>query len=496
MKNLLITMVILFLAVTIQANNLQITGISVDQTAQTVSFNMSWDNSWYVSTAPNNWDAVWVFVKFRNCAASSATPFTHGILSSTTSDHTFTGLQPMSSVNWNGTTGNTNSTVQGAALDFTDGVILRRSSVGQGTTSASVTLKVTNMPAAGTDISLNVYGIEMVYIPSAEFYIGDGDGSGNGSTYRFLSAANNSSVPISVAETSETGVSTFYTMTGPTTISNIPAAWPKGYYGFYAMKYEITQGMYAEFLNTIGGAAASARYPGSFGSNRNMLTSSGGAYSSTRPDRAQNFLSWADVSAFLDWSCLRPMTETEYEKAVRVNSGAYLTNEYAWGSTSISAANTFNAPATEDGTETFNSGNSVYSNQTYANGDAGTGPARAGIFATATSDREAAGATTGGVLDMSGNVREVVVALSSTVASDVFTRTWGDGALDASGNHNVTSWPAAAITVTANVTTNLVGHRGGCWYDAAALLQVSSRTHIYNAPNIGRTNYNGGRGVR
>lgn len=496
MKNLLTTLVVLLMAVTIQANNLQITGISVDQTTQTVTFNMSWDNSWNVTTAPNNWDAVWVFVKFRNCAASSATPYTQGILSATKADHSFTGLEAMTSVNWNGTTGNTSSSVQGAALDFTDGIMLRRSAIGQGTTSASVTLKISNMPASGTDISLNVYGIEMVYIPSADFYIGDGDGSGNGSPSRFLSAANNNSIPFSVTETAETGVSTVYSMTGPTTISNIPAAWPKGYYGFYVMKYEITQGLYAEFLNTIGGASASARYPGSFGSYRNMLASTGGTYSSTRPDRAQNFLSYADVAAFLDWSCLRPMTEMEYEKAVRVNSGAYLTNEYAWGSTSISVANTFNTPATEDGTETFNSGNAVYSNQTYTNGDAGTGPSRAGIFATATSDREAAGATTGGVLDMSGNVREVVVALSSSAAQNTYTRTWGDGALDASGNHNVTSWPVASVSVSGSVTTNIVGHRGGCWYDAAALLQISNRTHIYNSPSIGRINYNGGRGVR
>lgn len=29
-----------------------------------VEFDLSWENSWRTSSAPNNWDAAWVFVKF------------------------------------------------------------------------------------------------------------------------------------------------------------------------------------------------------------------------------------------------------------------------------------------------------------------------------------------------------------------------------------------------------------------------------------------------
>lgn len=496
MRKFIVFQLVFLAGLMLNANNLQISGIGVDQNTKTVSFTISWNNSWYVSTAPNNWDAVWIFVKFRNCAASAATPYTHGLLSTMSADHTLGGLDAMTSVDWDGTAGSTQSIVQGVTLDYSDGIMLRRSTIGQGTTTANVVLKVSNMPAAGTDISLNVYGIEMVYVPTADFYIGDGDGSGNGSTSRFLSASNNNSIPFNVTASNETGLTTFYYMTGPTSISNVPASWPKGNYGFYTMKDEITQGMYAEFLNTIGGPAASARYPGNFGTNRNMLTAVGGVYSSTRPDRAQNYLSWPDVAAFLDWACLRPMTEMEYEKSSRANSGYYLTNEYAWGSTSISAGTTFNAPALENGAETFNSGNAIYGNNTYTNGDAGSGPARAGVFATATSDREAAGASAGGILDLSGNIREVVIALHSTGATNVYKRIWGNGSLDASGNHDATSWPSAGVTVAGSTTTNLVGHRGGCWYDVANYLRVSDRYFIYNSPNIGRNSYNGGRGVR
>ena len=46
---------------------------------------------------------------------------------------------------------------------------------------------------------------------------------------------------------------------------------------------------------------------------------------------ACNWLSWADVAAYLDWSGLRPMTELEFEKACR-GPNAPVAGEYAWGS--------------------------------------------------------------------------------------------------------------------------------------------------------------------
>jgi hypothetical protein len=48
------------------ANNLQISGTAVS--GSNISFNISWDNSWNASLAPSNWDAVWVFVKYQDCA--------------------------------------------------------------------------------------------------------------------------------------------------------------------------------------------------------------------------------------------------------------------------------------------------------------------------------------------------------------------------------------------------------------------------------------------
>ncbi len=479
---------------TSSANNLQITGISVNQSTQIVSFTVAWDNSWRVSSSPNNWDAVWLFVKFKDCSAGANTPFTHGTLSATTSDHSYTNLEAMTSVN--GTA--TQSAAQGASLDYTEGIMLRRSTVGQGSISSAVSLKITNLPGIATTISTSVFGLEMVYVPQGDFYAGDQSG---GNYFTFLNGGLSTDPPMQITSAFETGAQTFYVNAPagtPTTIAAVPAAYPKGQYGFYMMKYEITEGLYAEFLNSLGSVAATARFPGNYASNRNQLNVTGGVYSSTRPDRVQNWLSWADVSALLDWACLRPMTELEYEKGCRGSTGTSLTLEYSWGNTTIAAGLTFSAPAVENGTEVFSSGNATYSNGTYTNGDGGAGPARAGIFATSVSTRQAAGASYYGIMELTGNVREAVVTIATPGANNTYTRTWGDGSIDAvTGNHNVAGgWPAGGVAVAATSTTNAVGHKGGAWNNAIAQLTVSERWYIYNAPNIGRQNYNGGRGVR
>ncbi|MFY7883914.1 MAG: hypothetical protein ACOVOV_03600, partial [Dolichospermum sp.] len=69
---LLIAIVALF-GTDIFANNLIMGTPSVS--GSTVSFTIKWDNSWYVSTGPSNWDAVWVFVKRQACNQASQNPW-------------------------------------------------------------------------------------------------------------------------------------------------------------------------------------------------------------------------------------------------------------------------------------------------------------------------------------------------------------------------------------------------------------------------------------
>ena len=109
----------------------------------------------------------------------------------------------------------------------------------------------------------------------------------------------------------------------------IPAAYPKGYGGFYCMKYEISQGEYADFLSTLTATQVSDLYA-SVTTYRYSITGSTGSYSATYPYLACNYLNWQDLAAYLDWTGLRPMTELEFEKACR-GPLIPVANEYAWG---------------------------------------------------------------------------------------------------------------------------------------------------------------------
>jgi formylglycine-generating enzyme required for sulfatase activity len=222
-------------------------------------------------------------------------------------------------------------------------------------------------------------------------------------------------------------------------------------------------------------------------------------YQSDRPDRAQNYLSWHDLCAYLDWAALRPITEMEYEKICR---GPGVSNaEYAWGTTNITAGTTIGITP-ENGTEVFTNPNAncTYNNVTYTGGDGGRGPVRVGIHAKVGSpSRQASGATYYGVLDMSGNVWEMVVMVSSpsgTVGTPTYDGKWGDGVLDwATGRANETTWPLG--------NPGGFGLRGGHWGSPWQDLRVSSRICSFPGHNCswtrnpdGRHETHGGRGAR
>ncbi len=161
------------------------------------------------------------------------------------------------------------------------------------------------------------------------------------------------------------------------------------------------------------------------------------------------------------------MTELEFEKACRGDQTA-MADEYAWGSTSITEATTISG--TEDGTETITDAgaNANYINNAFTGGDAGNGPLRCGIFATATSTRAEAGAGYYGIMELSGSLWERSITIGNADGR-TFTGDHGDGALETNGNATVAlSWPSSG-------TASGVGFRGGSWYDIAAHLRVSDR---------------------
>jgi formylglycine-generating enzyme required for sulfatase activity len=490
-----VVVLLALLGAVMQANNLQITNVSVNWAAQTVTFNISWENGWRLTTPPANWDAAWVFVKFRQCNAIGD-PWTHGQISTNLADHTFPAqLEPVRS--------------DGSAVGIDPapnnlGVMLRHTSTGTFATVGpyTVTLKVTNLPTSGS-YDIAVFGIEMVFIPEGPYTLGTlaGFNWDDQAAYAFDQNGNNGDPHVPYTITSENAISLRWAGSGATSI-NVPATFPKGYKAFHVMKYEISQGQYADFLNTLPSSAASLRYPGNFGNYRNQLASNGtypNVYYSNRPDRAQNYLSWHDLCAYLDWAALRPITEMEYEKICRGPGG--LLGEYAWGSTNITAGTTIGITP-ENGTEVFtNAGaNCTYNNVTYTGGDGGQGPVRVGIHAKVGSpSREASGATYYGVLDMSGNVWEMVVMVSNSagnVGSPTYDGTWGDGELNwTTGQANQANWPLGNPAG--------FGLRGGSWGNVWYDQRVSARRCSYPGhaclstrnPND-RNNSVGGRGAR
>jgi hypothetical protein len=253
------------------------------------------------------------------------------------------------------------------------GVFLYRSSGGTGNLSLSnVTLSWNygaNGVTPGDTIDIKVFGIEMVYVPQGAFYAGDnatGDGAfRQGSSDNdpwYIGSEGAISVTNSVGNGTGSGqtASVYYYAQGgggggdaTGSVFTIPAAFPKGFSGFYVMKGEISQSQWLGFFNTLTTGQKTTRditsnTNGGKNSdaitNRNNISWNSGVPSSdatlnggTHGGVAAGYLSWGDLVAFLDWSGLRPMSELEYEKAAR-GPLASVYAEYAWGGTAIVGA--------------------------------------------------------------------------------------------------------------------------------------------------------------
>ena len=460
-----------------KANNVNITGTSV--AGSNITFNISWDNSWNANVAPNNMDAVWVFIKYQDCATRL---WNHANLSTLAGDHT------------------AGSPLQADPVSDGKGVFIRRSILGGGNIgSTSITLKMT-IPA-GT-YNYKVYGIEMVNVPQGNFEIGDGVSSSTYNSYTVTAASQSSGLSSAVL--------------GGASVA-VPSTFPMGYNAFYCMKYEITQEQYVEFLNSLTYTQQAARVtadpisaagtyafgnayrngivisaPGSNAALPAVFACDGSPGIVNNSDDGQNipctYLSWGDLAAYLDWSALRPMTELEFEKVCR-GPMPRISGEYPWGSTNITQVyNTLGGLVNDfTASESYSpvaNGMCAYGVNT---GAVVYGPLRAGLFATGSSGRESSGATYYGAMEMAGNVHErtITTANASGVA---YTGVLGDGTLLAGGDANTTNWPSAS-------TATGVGQRGGNWVNLAPYCRTSDRINAATT-DAARTYVFGGRGVR
>jgi len=261
-----------------------------------VEFDLSWNNSWRSSSGPSNRDAAWVFVKFMvgvsnpvlTGASSSGTTVTVSstanlragmpvVVSSGTG--TFAANTVISSissatqfvVSASPTVALSNATVtcqriwEHASLDATSvnhtapagstisvpsdstGAFIYPSSNGTGNVNyQNVQLRWqygTNGVADDAVIQVQVFAIEMVYVPQGNFSIG----SGGGGTSEFYTYTTN--VPYSITGEGAITVGTSsgnlyygYSTNGGDQSGPVPAAFPKGHNAFYCMKHTKSQG--------------------------------------------------------------------------------------------------------------------------------------------------------------------------------------------------------------------------------------------------------------
>lgn len=475
-KHFRILSIALLLNISAQANNVQIGPVSILGT-DTLQFTISWDNSWRVTNNPNNWDAVWVFVKRSDCAVIQ---WHHANVSDQDADHSATSLLFVDA--------------------YTDkkGVMIYRSATGFGNiTNVTIKLKL-DAPPPG-NYQYKVFGIEMVYVPEGAFYLGDGVSV---NTYR--TGLTHDPYLVTSENSITCGGSGASNLTADAGFSNggiLAAAYPKGFQSFYCMKYEISQGQYADFLNTITPDAVLNRFdPAKLNQNRYTITGAWPVITATAPDRACNWLSFFDLLAYLDWSALSPLTELEYEKACRGNVNNPVAGEYAWSGITLTNAN-FIVPGT-DGLPNEAIANMVDSGSGPANygNDSVLGPLRCGFAATNATTRFKAGASYYGIMEMTGNVYDLCYSTFITMAGVNFDGTHGDGEISVTprvgyANQN---WPVEAGIPTSEYYSDIF--KGGSWIDTASQdMRVSNRNFDLFTPYppdaVGRGSSLGGRGV-
>ncbi|MCX6162107.1 MAG: SUMF1/EgtB/PvdO family nonheme iron enzyme [Ignavibacteriae bacterium] len=470
----------------ITVSNFTLTGRNTADHYIMVKFDITWENSFRVSTGPSNWDAAWVFAKYRI---------------GSTGEWQHTWLNNTGHINPAGSTISTG--LLDPALPFNPttnpgiGAFIYRDADGTGTFSKTGVQLRWNYGANGVGdnavIDIDVYAIEQVYVPQGSFSAGSG-GTDYSLFYKYPTTTNPYQITGEGAITVGTATGNLYYLSGTYSgdaLGPIPSAFPKGYNAFYCMKYEISQQGYVDFLNSLTATQASNRYSTTSTHSRYGISVSSGVYSTSNPFIACNFVSWPDLAAYLDWSGLRPMTELEFEKSCRGTQTA-VPNEYAWGTTGI-AGSIYTMSNSGENNENIESnysttvGNAAYSSTIPTTGSI-NGPVRVGIFAgnVLNTGRVSSGATYYGIMEMSGNLYERPVTVGRP-AGRGFTGSHGNGLLSATGDADALLWPGTDALGT--------GLRGGRWNGVTTILHVSDRLLAAYTDNVRANNY-GGRGVR
>lgn len=496
----------------INANNISVSGISITGKNTTagvnnaanyslVKFNIAWENSWRSSAL--NWDAAWVFVKYRvNGGAWNHCNLNNTGHTAPTGSTIDAGLVAPSS---------TFNAITNPAV----GVFIYKNADGNGNVNYQNVQLRWNYGSQGVAdnaiLDVQVFAIEMVYVPTGTFAVGDGGTNANQFSLTTINTGNATTAPSGIGSLGGQAGGYPTEQTAPTSSS-----WPNGYNAFYSMKYELTVGQYRDFLNTLTYTQQTSKcsldivtvgnfvnpYIPDYWRNKLKVKTAGvvntvpaifgcdlndnGVYDESSDGEfiAIANINWADFGSFLDWSGLRPITEMEFEKACRGNQTP-ISGEYAWGTSSIfvaehdlSNSGYANEAISSNYSTTLNQGNAAYAY--------GVGPLRVGIFASNSNNlgRVTSGSSFYGIMELSGNAGELAINL---YLGRSFTGDHGNGILQSDGLYNVSNWPSS---------NSGIGSRGGYFTDSQHLLEVSNRSYVDS--NVGSSRNGGfaGRGVR
>jgi formylglycine-generating enzyme required for sulfatase activity len=417
-----------------EASDLDVTYVETSRSsfsdrAPGLNLTVSWDNSWHND---RNHDAAWVFMKFNQERGY---------------EHIY--LNPGSAqMLWKGDISMPDAAIRVA--DDGTGLFVHAAEPYRGPLQYHIFVEQdTSRTPFGIDYErLEGYGIEMVFIPEGPFTLGDPDTaaldysayyrSDDDGRFDGLYEMTSDEEPIPVGPHS----GQLYYRSNRTVYQGdqrgpIPATFPNGYGAFYLMKYEVSQGEYAAFLNTLGASAAAHR--ANFGAA--TYAQDGGSiavvedtYQAQHPDRRNVYFHWDDMMAFADWAGLRPFTEFEYTKAAR-GPRAPKPIEYAWNTSSTDDLLRRIDPATHD---------AVMMN----------GLSEADLT---DANRAAFGASHYWVMDLSGSMWEKVITPGDSTGR-AFTGQHGDGVIDGYGFADVEQWPKGIKG------TSGYGYRGGGYY--------------------------------
>ncbi len=318
----------------------------------------------------------------------------------------------------------------------------------RGTVHATLSIRLSTASfknIATRNALLTAYGIEMVNIPYGEFYLGEPDNASlkYGTIYRPLGQGSFGG-PVKVAkenqvfQISKKGDLYYEAPEGyeGDQSGEISNTFPKGVDPFYMMKYELTEGQYVAFLNSLSpdqqlvrDISSDANYIGDGGS----ITKAGEAYKTPFPDKPCRFVGWDDAMAYADWAGLRPMTEFEFTKACR-GGGKPIANQFPWGTSQKIQIQRL--------------------------------PDQNGVLSMLNEMEEAAmsdqhkplfGASHYWVMDLAGSLWERVITIGHE-SGRKFKGNHGDGVLNEAGNANTLGWPIG------DENAGGVGFRGGGFY--------------------------------